>query len=329
MEAARARREVDLSLYPQFVHGSSQASEGQTYSGQTRTPAAAVTGGQPTRSIGGHLDPPLRERIRLRDSTWGGEAPGVRARTARTGALFCLLGALFGLISAVTPDAAVHDEDLLVIVSVLAAALALALVATGDRMPVAGFHLVALLGTALASAAVYAWGTGHAYPPLPFLWVTIFVFYFFRLRPAMVHMVLIAAGYAIVLSLEDTGRTQVDGWLAAVGTLAIGGFVVALLRDRLVGTIERLAQFANRDPLTELLNRRGFEDALRHRARARPAQQRAAQPRGGRPGRPRAREPRRWGTRPATRRCAPWRPRSGPSSGASTALRGWEARSSP
>ena len=169
------------------------------------------------------MDPPLRERIRLRDSTWGGEAPGVRARTARTGALFCLLGALFGLISAVTPDAAVHDKDLLVIVSVLAAALALALVATGDRMPVAGFHLVALLGTALASAAVYAWGTGHAYPPLPFLWVTIFVFYFFRLRPALVHMALIAAGYAIVLSLEDTGRTQVDGWLAAVGTLAIGG----------------------------------------------------------------------------------------------------------
>ena len=79
------------------------------------------------------MDPPLRERIRLRDSTWGGEAPGVRARTARTGALFCLLGALFGLISAVTPDAAVHDEDLLVIVSVLAAALALALVV--DRRP--------------------------------------------------------------------------------------------------------------------------------------------------------------------------------------------------
>ena len=89
------------------------------------------------------MDPPLRERIRLRDSTWGGEAPGVRARTARTGALFCLLGALFGPISAGTPDAAVHDEDLLVIVSVLAAALALALVSTGDRMPVAGFHLVA------------------------------------------------------------------------------------------------------------------------------------------------------------------------------------------
>ena len=208
------------------------------------------------------MDPPLRERIGLRHSTWGGEAPGVRARTARTGALFCLLGASFGFLSAVTPDAAVRDEDLLVIVSVLTAALALALVSTGDRMPIAGFHLVAVLGTALASAAVYAWGTGSAYAPLPYLWVTIFVFYFFRLRPALAHLVLIAIGYAVTLALESTGRTQVDGWIAAVGTLAVAGLVVAILRDRLVSAIERLAEFANRDPLTELLNRRGFEDAF-------------------------------------------------------------------
>ncbi len=46
-----------------------------------------------------------------------------------------------------------------------------------------------------------------------------------------------------------------------MGTLAVPGLVVALLRDRLVAPIERLAEFANRDPLTELLNRRGFEDA--------------------------------------------------------------------
>ena len=61
----------------------------------------------------------------------------------------------------------------------------------------------------------------------------IFVFYFFRLRPALAHMALVAVATRSCSPLEDTGRTQVDGWLAAVGTLAIGGFVVALLRDRL------------------------------------------------------------------------------------------------
>jgi diguanylate cyclase (GGDEF)-like protein len=208
------------------------------------------------------LDSRLRERIRLRDSIWGGEAPGVRARSAHTGAVFCFLGALFGLLTVALPDTAVHDEDLLVIMSVLTLALALALIATGDRLPIAGFHVVGVLGTALASGAVYAWGVWSAYPPLPYLWVTLFVFYFFRLRPALLHMAALAAAYALVLALESEGMTQVDGWFAAVGTLSAAGLVVALLRDRLVGTIERLSELADRDPLTELLNRRGFEEVL-------------------------------------------------------------------
>ncbi|MBN1528114.1 MAG: diguanylate cyclase [Thermoleophilaceae bacterium] len=186
----------------------------------------------------------------------------MRARTARTGALFALLGAAFGLISAVTPDAAVRDEDLLVIASVLSVALALALFSTGDRLPVAGFHVVALLGIALASTAIYAWGTASAFPPLPYLLVVLFAFYFFRLRAALAHMTLVGIAYAVVLALEDTGRTQVDGWIATIGTLLLAGLVIAVLRDRLVGTSERLAQLATRDPLTELPNRRGFEDAF-------------------------------------------------------------------
>ena len=163
------------------------------------------------------MDPPLRERIRLRDSTWGGEAPGVRARTARTGALFCLLGALFGLISAVTPDAAVHDKDLLVIVSVLAAALALAL--RGHRRPHARGRL-----PPGRPARHGAGERGRCTPGAPatrtrrcpFLWVTIFVFYFFRLRPALVHMALIAAGYAIVLVARGH-RPHAGGRMACRG----------------------------------------------------------------------------------------------------------------
>jgi diguanylate cyclase (GGDEF)-like protein len=173
-----------------------------------------------------------------------------------------MLGALFGLLSAVTPDAVVHDEGLLVIVSVLTAALALGLIATGDRLPIPGFHVVAVIGTALASAANYAWGAYNAYVPLPYLWVTVFVFYFFRLRAALFHLGLVALGYAVVLTIESTDKTQVDGWLAAVGTLLVAGLVVAGLRQRLVGSVERFGELSNRDPLTELLNRRGFEGAL-------------------------------------------------------------------
>jgi diguanylate cyclase (GGDEF)-like protein/putative nucleotidyltransferase with HDIG domain len=75
-------------------------------------------------------------------------------------------------------------------------------------------------------------------------------------------MALIATGYAVVLALESSGDTQVDGWLATTGTLLVIGLAVALLRDRLMATMARLAEFADRDPLTELLNRRGFEEAF-------------------------------------------------------------------
>ena len=178
------------------------------------------------------MDSPLRERARSRDISWGDEISGVRM--ARTGAVFCGLGALFGLLSAALPDTVVHDQNLLVLVAVLTAALGMALFAAQDRIPVRAFHAVVVAGTALAGVAVYAWGTGSAYVPLPFLWVTLFAFYFFPLRAALVHMALVAVAYAIVLSAEDHSGTRVDGWVATVGTLLVAGVFVALLRDRLV-----------------------------------------------------------------------------------------------
>ena len=166
------------------------------------------------------MDTPLRERARSRDASWGEEMSGVRM--ARTGAVFCCLGALFGLLSAVVPDAEVRDQDLLVLVSVVTAALGMALFAAQERLPRQGFHAVVVAGTALAATAVYAWGIGSAYVPLPFLWVVLFAFYFFPLRAALAHMALVAVAYAIVLAAQDYSGTRVDGWVATVGTLTGG-----------------------------------------------------------------------------------------------------------
>ncbi len=206
------------------------------------------------------MDTPLRERARSQDASWGEELSGVRM--ARTGAVFCCLGALFGLLSAAVPDAEVRDQDLLVLVSVVTAALGMALFAAQERLPRQAYHAVVVAGTALAATAVYAWGIGSAYVPLPFLWVVLFAFYFFPLRAALAHMALVAAAYAIVLAAEDYSGTRVDGWVATVGTLLVAGVVVALLRDRAVHTISSLGRMSSHDPLTELLNRRGFAEVF-------------------------------------------------------------------
>ena len=82
------------------------------------------------------------------------------------------------------------------------------------------FHVLAAVGTLVASAAIYAWGAESLLGPLPYLWVTIYVFYFFPLQLALVHLASIGVAFAAVIAVEDPGYTPVGGWVATVGTLA-------------------------------------------------------------------------------------------------------------
>jgi diguanylate cyclase (GGDEF)-like protein len=209
------------------------------------------------------MDPPLRERLSLRSSTGQlFDTPSTRAAMARTGALFGIAAALFALISVLTPDAHVHDQDLLLVVAVISLLFPPLFVFAWDRLPEWGFHLSAVLGAVLLSAAVYAWGTESAYAPLPYLWLALGVFYYFSLPLALAHLALIAAGYAGALALESPPGNLIDGWIGTVGTLLVVGIFIALVRDRLSALIASLSDAARRDPLTDLLNRRGFEEVF-------------------------------------------------------------------
>jgi diguanylate cyclase (GGDEF)-like protein len=209
------------------------------------------------------MDPPLRERLSLRKPSSDGLAlPASKATMARAGAAFFFAGALFGVVTVAIPDTVVLDETLLIVVAGAAALLGVLLLAGYERLPMWAFHVSTAAGTVVATAGAYAWGTEAAYAPLPYLWVTLFAFLFFTLRPALAHLALIAVGYGVALLLESPPRTPVDGWIAAVGTLLVTGLVVAWLRDRLANLITGLTDAARRDPLTELLNRRGFEEVF-------------------------------------------------------------------
>jgi diguanylate cyclase (GGDEF)-like protein/putative nucleotidyltransferase with HDIG domain len=209
------------------------------------------------------MDPPLRERLRWRNATRNGvETPATRATMARAGALFWAAGACFALISVLVPDTAVNDEGLLVAVAAVALVAAAVLLIAYDRLPPWGFQLGVVCGTAAASVAAYAWGSESSYGPLPYLWVILFAYYFFSLQGALVHTALIGAGYAIALAAGSPPGNHVDGWIATVGTLLVGGMFVLLVRDRMVSLVESLSEAAHRDALTELLNRRGFEEVF-------------------------------------------------------------------
>jgi diguanylate cyclase (GGDEF)-like protein/putative nucleotidyltransferase with HDIG domain len=209
------------------------------------------------------MNPPLRERLSWRTSRRNGvDVPATRATMARTGALFAAAGAAFALVSVLVPGAHLNDEGLLAATAAVTAAFAVGLILVYDRLPVWGFSVAAAFGTALASVAVYAWGIDSAYAPLPYVWVALFVFYFFSLRGALAHMGLVGAGYALALAAESQPNSPVDGWIATIGTLLVTGVFVSLVRDRLASLIANLTDAARRDPLTQLLNRRGFEEVF-------------------------------------------------------------------
>jgi diguanylate cyclase (GGDEF)-like protein/putative nucleotidyltransferase with HDIG domain len=207
------------------------------------------------------MDPPLRERLSWRNSIDEG-APASRAAMARAGAVFGAAGGLFAFVSVAVPDTAVNDEGLLAATGAASLLIAVLLLIAYDELPMIGFHVVAALGIVVASVAVYAWGVDSGYAPLPYVWVALGVFYYFPLRAALGHLALLAVGYAAALAAESPPGQVVDGWIATVGTLLVTGVFVALVRDRLSGLIANLTDAARRDPLTDLFNRRAFEEVF-------------------------------------------------------------------
>jgi diguanylate cyclase (GGDEF)-like protein len=206
------------------------------------------------------MDSPLRERLRWRNTTGDVvEPPATRATLARTAALLSGSAAAVCLAGVFVPGEMQLHDDVLLAAAAVGAVLCALLAVANERVPEWTYHPIGVVGTAISTAAAYGWGSGSAYGPLLYVWVTIFAFYVFSRGAALVHLALMAAAYALALVLEDPAENPLDGWIATVITLFGTGLFVAEVRDRLADVIHRLRDAAHRDSLTDLLNRRGFQ----------------------------------------------------------------------
>jgi diguanylate cyclase (GGDEF)-like protein len=209
------------------------------------------------------MDPPLRERLRWRTATGEGvDSPARHAPLAPTAGLLFAAAALICLAGVVLPGDAELDEGVLLVTAGVAAAVAAFLFIANERVPDWTYHPIGAAGTAVATGAAYGWGTGSAYGPLLYVWVTMFAFYVFSRGAALVHLALMSAAYAVALVIEDPAENPLDGWIATVVTLLGTGLFVSFVRHRLGSMFHRLRDAAQRDPLTELFNRRGFQDVF-------------------------------------------------------------------
>lgn len=175
---------------------------------------------------------------------------------------FAASGALVGLACLLLPTPPGVDREGLLACCAVAAALACLALLGRERLPRWAFHAGCLAASALATAAIFFGGEESLYGPLPYLWPAVYAFYLFSLRAALVQVACLGAFFAALLVLRDSGYDPAGAWLATVATLLSAGLLVAVARDRVSTRLATLAEAARRDPLTGLLNRRGFEEAF-------------------------------------------------------------------
>jgi diguanylate cyclase (GGDEF)-like protein len=135
---------------------------------------------------------------------------------------------------------------------------AIGIVAFGRRLPRPVLALLGPLGAVLIGAALVdtrGFSDSAVFYTFPALWTA----YFFGMRGTVGIVVWIGVVQAVALLAMAPGHASIDRWIdveVAVGVVAVVVRVLASNSERLM---RRLVSDAGIDPLTGLLNRRGFD----------------------------------------------------------------------
>jgi diguanylate cyclase (GGDEF)-like protein/putative nucleotidyltransferase with HDIG domain len=142
---------------------------------------------------------------------------------------------------------------------------AAAMIAGARRLPAGDLWIGAVLalGTLLITAGVYFTRTPASPYALLYVLVGFEGFFFLPRAAARWLLVWIGACYAAAMAAVDPVSTAPLGrWIMLMGTVTVVAVLADVLRERSDRLIARLRDAALTDPLTELLNRRGFEQLM-------------------------------------------------------------------
>jgi diguanylate cyclase (GGDEF)-like protein len=177
------------------------------------------------------------------------------------GALF-LAGGLIGLVGVLLPHAPAANVPVIAAVCAVSVALGAALIAGGARVPARLVPIACAGGTVLISLALYYSDRATSPYALYFVLVAMFCAYFLSPRQLVIQTAFIAVSYLLATGVLSGGGESAQRWLSTIWTVILVAAFIAVLRRRMDGLIGRLSDAARRDPLTDLLNRRGFQEAF-------------------------------------------------------------------
>lgn len=186
---------------------------------------------------------------------------GGRRMAASSGALFTAAGVLVLAAHALRGDG---RESAVAVIAVTSLVVGCALLLGGYRLPASAFHGLTAVGATLIGVIV-GLDDGQStisYGSLYTL-VTVFAFYWFPPKAALVHLGIVSLSCGLGLAARDGDQSVVGDFVMYCGTAATTGVVV--------GWLVRQAHVAARtDLLTGLANRHAWEATLcREAARSR------------------------------------------------------------
>jgi signal transduction histidine kinase len=173
-------------------------------------------------------------------------AIGGHALATRVAGLLFVGGALLLAVTVVLPPSA-EGSDLLILGYGAVAGVAGSLMLSRRRVSEPVLGLAAALGTAVITLATLeaGHGVGAEDNEVLFLWVSLFAFWFFDLRHALLQLGLIGVADAILLI--DDGPSLSAGitrWVVTVATLLVTGLLMSWLRRSLDREREETARLA-------------------------------------------------------------------------------------
>ncbi|HEX6713369.1 MAG TPA: diguanylate cyclase [Thermoleophilaceae bacterium] len=177
------------------------------------------------------------------------------------GSLF-VAGAIIGFASLALPHESDTNTGAIAGVCAAATLLGVAIAFERGRLPGWAFPGACYAAVGLIALAVYFSHDPDSAYSFYFVLVGMFAAYFLSPRQLILLTVAIAVAYPVAVEAVGGGEEHEQRWLLTIWTIIVVGVFIAVLRRRMNGLIERLSDAASRDPLTRLLNRRGFHDVF-------------------------------------------------------------------
>ncbi len=165
-------------------------------------------------------------------------------------------GALINIVALALPGGEEPDLVADIIPAAIAVVCAGVLWRYGRRAPTWLFHAVVQVGNLVIGLSIVLAGPVevHLYP-LFYMWGIIYAFHFFSLRASLLHYLVAATEYAVLLLIRGSDASWISMWFVKMGSFLVVGLLVYHLT-------ERIRALAHNDTVTGLKNRRTFEVEL-------------------------------------------------------------------